>query len=128
MVRTPSHVRGPRVGLGKPPSIQDGTRTSTDPGTRIVNRIVFRMGPSARVILTSKDRQQDSCINLTVKSINDGRESRRSGTVFQSGSPELRVKIRVTISQTSHPPRFAVGTRRITLRKHCRHQETSKWQ
>src|ERR1035438_10077315 len=59
---------------------------------------------------------------------NDGRESRRSSTVFQSGSPELRVKIRVTISQTSHPPRFAVGTRRITLRKHCRHQETSKWQ
>jgi hypothetical protein len=60
----PSHVSGPCSGLGKPPRIQQGIRASTDPGTRIVNRIVFRMGPTVRVILRSKAGPQDSGTNL----------------------------------------------------------------
>jgi hypothetical protein len=48
IVRTPCHVCGLLAGLGKPSSIQHGSRTSTDPGARIVDRIVFRMGPRAR--------------------------------------------------------------------------------
>jgi hypothetical protein len=46
----PDHAIGPLVGLVKPPRRRDGIRMRTDPGTKIVNRIVFRMGVSARVI------------------------------------------------------------------------------
>src|SRR5258708_40069018 len=50
----PNQVSGPRSGFGKPPTSQYGTSPRTVPGTKIVNRIDFRIGPRARVIFNSK--------------------------------------------------------------------------
>src|ERR1700693_1171620 len=98
MTRPPSHVKGPSAGRGKPPRSLCGIRTSTDPGTRIVNRIVFKIGPTARVILVPEGCGQDSRLNLTVKSITAEEKSGGSFRVIQRGS-----QFRAVISKTPHP-------------------------
>jgi hypothetical protein len=44
----PIHVGTPPGGLVNPPSSQRGIRIATVPGTKIVNRSVFRMGQNLR--------------------------------------------------------------------------------
>jgi hypothetical protein len=130
-MRRSSQVSGPLSGLMKPPTSQEGTSTATVPGTMIVNRIVLRIGPIARVMFKfflgcrvranpSTWHRAGSSIRLKDGSVqpdsigvhsrrpkdksangfaarqpdppyckieSDGRESRRSFRVFQSGSP-----------------------------------------
>ncbi len=131
-MRRSSQVSGPLSGLMKPPTSQEGTSTATVPGTMIVNRIVLRIGPIARVMFKfflgcrvrarslrtshragSSIRLKDGSVqddSIAVRSRrpkdkssngfaarqpdppyckieSDGRESRRSFRVFQSGSP-----------------------------------------
>jgi hypothetical protein len=50
VMSAPSHVRTPGCGLGKLPISQRGIRTATVPGTKMVKRIVFRMGARTRVM------------------------------------------------------------------------------
>jgi hypothetical protein len=115
----PTHVRSPRSGFGKPPRIHQGARTSTDPGTRIVNRIVFRMGPIVLVIVRSKtssgQRQAARQPAQTYCKINrDGRESSRS---FRSSKVDPRS---FGSGLRRHPihQESAIGMKRIALRRY----------
>src|ERR1700756_5448825 len=65
----PIHVSTLPGGLVNPPSSQRGIRIATVPGTKIVNRSVFRIGQNLRDTVVVASKREDSRHNVTVKYI-----------------------------------------------------------
>jgi hypothetical protein len=63
----PIQVGAPFGGFANPPSSQRGIRMATVPGTKMVNRSVFRIGQNLRGIVWRPCWRRDSPHHVTVK-------------------------------------------------------------